>query len=150
MKEPPGPEDTFLGTAQPERDPIDVELENLRKWKRDRARLFAEEKHAEGQDAPPRDPPHILHWVPRSLYEATRKQRDEAQAALRDRTATADPMRMTYKALSDAEVRQMNTIKEHAKTFYDFIDDFGPSREISLAKTKIEEAVMWAVKYITR
>lgn len=30
------------------------------------------------------------------------------------------------------------------------IDSIGQSRELSLAKTKIEEAVMWAVKHVTR
>ena len=30
------------------------------------------------------------------------------------------------------------------------IDVIGSSRELSLAKTKIEEAVMWAVKHITK
>lgn len=29
------------------------------------------------------------------------------------------------------------------------IEGLGNSRELSLAKTKIEEAVMWAVKHIT-
>jgi hypothetical protein len=30
------------------------------------------------------------------------------------------------------------------------MDNIGQSRELSLAKIKIEEAVMWAVKHITK
>jgi hypothetical protein len=33
--------------------------------------------------------------------------------------------------------------------FHNYIEALGQSRELSLAKTKIEEAVMWAVKHIT-
>lgn len=43
----------------------------------------------------------------------------------------------------------MQEIKELGATFYEHVEQMGPSREASLAKTKIEEAVMWAVKAIT-
>jgi len=33
--------------------------------------------------------------------------------------------------------------------FHEHLDAIGTGREISLAKTKMEEAVMWAVKAIT-
>lgn len=58
-------------------------------------------------------------------------------------------MRHQYKTLSDAEKANMQTIKDKGLDFHSFIDGLGGSREISLAKTKIEEAVMWAVKHIT-
>ena len=58
-------------------------------------------------------------------------------------------MRQTYKQLTDAEKANMQTVKDHGQTFHDFIGSLGNSREISLAKTKIEEAVMWAVKHLT-
>lgn len=54
-----------------------------------------------------------------------------------------------YRVLSDAEKQNMQTIKDMGLAFHDFIEDLGKSREISLAKTKVEEAVMWAVKHIT-
>ena len=34
--------------------------------------------------------------------------------------------------------------------FHSALTNIGDSRELSLAKTKIEEAVMWATKHITR
>ena len=58
-------------------------------------------------------------------------------------------MRHAYRALSEAEKANMQTIKDMGLAYHDFVDGLGKSREISLAKTKIEEAVMWAVKHIT-
>lgn len=51
--------------------------------------------------------------------------------------------------LSDAEKTNMQTAKDMGLAFHDFIASLGNSRETSLAKTKVEEAVMWAVKHIT-
>lgn len=58
-------------------------------------------------------------------------------------------MRHAYRVLTDAEKANMQAIKDHGLAFHDFVAGMGNSREISLAKTKIEEAVMWAVKHIT-
>jgi len=44
----------------------------------------------------------------------------------------------------------MQAIKDEGLKFHDLVAGMGASREISLAKTKIEEAVMWATKHITR
>jgi hypothetical protein len=65
-----------------------------------------------------------------------------------DRTVN-NTMRHQYRVLSDAEKANMQTIKDMGLAFHEFIAGIGQSREISLAKTKIEEAVMWAVKHIT-
>lgn len=65
-----------------------------------------------------------------------------------DRTVN-NTMRHAYRVLSDAEKENMQAIKDHGLAFHDFIGSLGNSRELSLAKTKIEEAVMWAVKHIT-
>ena len=62
----------------------------------------------------------------------------------------SDVMRQTYRPLSDQEKADMNHIKECGRIFYDTLDAIGSGREIALAKTKIEEAVMWATKHITR
>lgn len=59
-------------------------------------------------------------------------------------------MRHEYKILSDVEKSQMQAIKDMGLHFWTGVDQIGQSRELALAKTKIEEAVMWAVKHITR
>ncbi len=58
-------------------------------------------------------------------------------------------MRHKYRVLSDAEKTQMGMVKDAGLMFHDMLTGLGNSRELSLAKTKIEEAVMWAVKHIT-
>jgi hypothetical protein len=59
-------------------------------------------------------------------------------------------MRHEYRVLTDEEKRFMERIKNIGADFYLLLAGIGQSRELSLAKTKIEEAVMWAVKHITR
>lgn len=61
----------------------------------------------------------------------------------------SDTMRQQYKVLSDAEKASMQAVKESGAAFHDLVAGLGNSRETALAKTKIEEAVMWAVKHIT-
>jgi hypothetical protein len=58
-------------------------------------------------------------------------------------------MRHAYRVLSESEKANMQSIKDMGLSFHDFVGSIGSSREIALAKTKIEEAVMWAVKHIT-
>ena len=65
-----------------------------------------------------------------------------------DRTVN-NTMRHAYRVLNDAEKANMQAIKDQGLAFHELIAGLGNSREISLAKTKIEEAVMWAVKHIT-
>ena len=69
------------------------------------------------------------------------------------RNRAYDPSDITrikpVRQLTEAEVANMNTIKSAGREFFDLVASMGNSREISLAKTKIEEAVMWAVKHIT-
>lgn len=55
-----------------------------------------------------------------------------------------------YRLLSDAEKENVNAMKDLGEIFCTAIDNLGQSREFSLAKTKIEEAVMWATKGITK
>ena len=59
-------------------------------------------------------------------------------------------MRHEYRVLSEAEKLQMKAIKDKGAEMLTLIDASGQSRELSIAKTKTEEAVMWAVKHITR
>jgi hypothetical protein len=65
-----------------------------------------------------------------------------------DRTVN-NVMRHEYRVLTDAEKADMKRIKDAGQTFLDILKDIGTSRELALARTKIEEAVMWAVKHIT-
>lgn len=58
-------------------------------------------------------------------------------------------MRHQYKVLNDLEKKQVLEIKDKGLEFLELLNRSQPSREMSLAKTKIEEAVMWAVKAIT-
>ena len=58
-------------------------------------------------------------------------------------------MRHAYRVLTDDEKAVMQKIKDDSLALHEFIGSLGGSRELSIAKTKIEEAVMWAVKHIT-
>lgn len=58
-------------------------------------------------------------------------------------------MRHEYRVLSDDEKALMKAIKDKGAELLGLIDGAGQSRELSIAKTKTEEAVMWAVKHVT-
>lgn len=62
----------------------------------------------------------------------------------------ADVMRMNTRVLTRDEQERMVAVKGNAASLYGLLGTLGDSRELSLAKTKIEEAVMWAVKHISR
>lgn len=70
------------------------------------------------------------------------------QSTSDDRTVN-NTMRHAYRVLSDAEKANMAAIKDEGLRFHEVVAGLGNSREVSIAKTKIEEAVMWAVKHIT-
>ncbi len=68
-------------------------------------------------------------------------------------------MRHAYRVLSDDEKKSMQALKDGGLAFVTMLHGVGgtdpagdrhASRELSLAQTKIEEAVMWAVKHVTR
>ena len=65
-----------------------------------------------------------------------------------DRTAN-NAVRHQYRILSDDEKSQMVALKDLGAAFIAKCDDIGQSREMSLAKTNAEQAVMWAVKHVT-
>lgn len=66
-----------------------------------------------------------------------------------DRTAN-NVVRHEYRILSDVEKAQMLSLKDIGAAFIAKCDEIGASRELSLAKTNAEQAVMWAVKHVTR
>ena len=66
-----------------------------------------------------------------------------------ERTVNND-VRHQYRVLTSDEKSVMVAIKDLGAEFLALIDERTPKgREASIAKTKIEEAVMWAVKGLT-
>jgi DNA-directed RNA polymerase beta' subunit len=55
-----------------------------------------------------------------------------------------------YTTVDEADKKVMQDIKDMGLAFHEYLNVVGNSREISLAQTRIEEAVMWAVKHVTR
>jgi hypothetical protein len=75
---------------------------------------------------------------------------DEQVNSTSDDRTVNNTMRHQYRVLSEAEKANMQAVKDEGLKFFSLVDGMGSSREISIAKTKIEEAVMWAVKSITK
>lgn len=67
-----------------------------------------------------------------------------------DKRVDNNVMRHEYKVLSDIEKIQMQGIKDIGRSFFEACDAIGSSRELAIAKTNIEQAVMWAVKHVTK
>jgi hypothetical protein len=64
----------------------------------------------------------------------------------------SDPFRTQYRELSEGEKQTLASLKEKASELYDIFEQVNTphiGREIAVAKTKLEESVMWAVKGIT-
>jgi len=74
---------------------------------------------------------------------------DETVSSTSDERTVNNVMRHAYRVLSDDEKAAMQKIKDDGLAMHEFFTSLGVSRELSVAKTKIEEAVMWAVKHIT-
>lgn len=60
-----------------------------------------------------------------------------------------DVMRAAYRELTFTEKELMATVKEEGQRLHNTLDLFPQTRHTALAKTKLEECVMWAVKGIT-
>jgi len=73
----------------------------------------------------------------------------ESVASTSDERTVNNVMRHAYRVLTDEEKAAMQSIKDMGLEFHNLVGSIGGSRELALAKTKIEEAVMWAVKHIT-
>lgn len=70
-----------------------------------------------------------------------------------DERVVNNVMRHEYRVLSEMEKEQMKKIKDMGLDFHSYLSsicDGQLSRELAIARTKIEEAVMWAVKHITK
>lgn len=66
-----------------------------------------------------------------------------------DQRTVNNTLRHQYRVLSDEEKARMAAIKSCGQELLDIIAECGNSRELSIARTKTEEAVMWAVKHVT-
>lgn len=58
-------------------------------------------------------------------------------------------MRHEYRVLSQNEKDAMQSLKDQGLAMYQYIESLGSSHEAEIAKTKVEEAVMWATKHLT-
>ena len=66
-----------------------------------------------------------------------------------DARTVNNAVRHTYRVLTDAEKQQMQDLKDKGLAFIEACNAIGKSRELSLAITNAEQAVMWAVKHVT-
>ena len=67
-----------------------------------------------------------------------------------DERTVNNAVRHQYRVLNDAEKESMIRLKDKGLELLDLITLTVPQgREASLAKTKVEEAVMWAIKGLT-
>lgn len=80
-----------------------------------------------------------------TLAEAT--GRFDSHAAQRTEN---NVMRHQYRPLDDGEKKTMQDIKDRGLSLHQLFEAMGSSRELSIAKTKLEESVMWAVKHLTK
>ena len=60
-----------------------------------------------------------------------------------------DVMRQEYRVLTAEASAAVLDVKRDAAALYAKLESFGSSRELSVAKTKLEEVVMWATKHLT-
>jgi hypothetical protein len=67
-----------------------------------------------------------------------------------DQRTVNNVMRHEYRVLTDAEKAAMQAVKDKGLEMHNMLEGMGASRELSIAKTKLEEVVMWAVKHLTR
>ena len=66
--------------------------------------------------------------------------------------AGGNVMRHAYRVLTEGEKKAMVEIKDIGLALWNRIHaiEADGSRELSVAKTKVEEAVMWATKHLTK
>jgi hypothetical protein len=62
----------------------------------------------------------------------------------------SDTFRKEYKPLDESQKARIEQIKDEAEKLHESFDwAIGDKRMIALAKTNLEQAVMWAIKAIT-
>jgi hypothetical protein len=87
---------------------------------------------------------------PFELTDADKYSHVESASDQRTVNNSSNVMRHQYRVLTADEKAKMVHLKDMGVAFLNAIRDCVPEgREASIAKTKIEEAVMWAVKGLT-
>lgn len=92
------------------------------------------------------------------VSDAIDKDRAARVGSASDQRTVNNDVRHTYRVLNDDEKKAMLEIKDAGQAFLDTMTKhFGrtpdgrySSRELSLAQTNAEQAVMWAVKHVTK
>lgn len=74
---------------------------------------------------------------------------DTIKSEADDRTAN-NAVRHAYRVLTYEEKAHMVALKDIGAQFIAKCQEIGASRELSLAITDAEQAVMWAAKHVTR
>lgn len=101
----------------------------------------------------------VLQRVGGVTVAELRGSKDASLATTSDARTINNVMRHAYRVLSDEEKAHMQALKDDGLAFVELLHRIGgtdaagdrqASRELSTAQTKIEEAVMWAVKHVTR
>lgn len=67
-----------------------------------------------------------------------------------DQRTVNNVMRHEYRVLTAEEKLHMQIIKDQGLQLHNSISGLGSSRELSNAKTRLEEVIFWAVKHITK
>jgi hypothetical protein len=62
-----------------------------------------------------------------------------------DERVVNNVVRHEYRVLTDAEKNQMKMLKDQGLALIALCQSIGASREMSLAVTKVEEAIMWFI-----
>lgn len=60
-----------------------------------------------------------------------------------------DPMRRNYRPLSDREQHDIQVVKQKGEELYRLYERMGNTRYANMAKTALEESVLWATKGIS-
>ena len=100
----------------------------------------------------------MTHDIPSDVDGESHDEDQRVDSTSDSRTAN-NTMRHQYRVLSDAEKQHMSDLKDAGIAFLKLLHKIGEtpqdgdryaSRELSLAATKMEEAVMWSVKHVTK
>lgn len=78
-----------------------------------------------------------------------RVQNNPPMGEYADRLHPTDPMRVRFRVLTDAEKTELGNVKIAFDALWQMVDRLGQSRDISIAKTSLEDACMRTVRHIT-
>jgi hypothetical protein len=93
--------------------------------------------------------PHPRHRMGGNLSAKGTHQMSDFVDSTGDDRVINNVMRHGYRVLTEREKETMLKLKDDGLAFWQLLDSIGSSRELAIAKTQIEEAVMWGVKHVT-